>query len=294
MRQTLLSAAADLLTGFAALALFVVADNFLHVGADLRGGLVSLAVLCLAAGFLRGRTRPRNAWWKGLLVCAGASLPLLALGWDSIPPVILAMLLLVANLFAVCGVRARRLWQVSARRGWLALAVPFAALALVALAAVPALTIRTAIRKTFAPARAFSISTPDGATIASSSLRGRVAVLSFWATWCPPCRRELPELEKLYRQYRGNANVVFWAVDSLKNGDTVAKARDYLAKQGYTLPVAFDREKCSEALGVEALPSLLLIDKSGRIRLVHTGYDGSERLQSELSGEIDRLLAERF
>ena len=109
MRSRLISGAVDILAGLAALVLFVAADGFLHVGADFREAVAVLALLSLAAGLVRGSGRPANAWLKGLLVASGGSLALLALGCDSIHPAFLAILLLVASLFTVCGVRARQL-----------------------------------------------------------------------------------------------------------------------------------------------------------------------------------------
>ena len=266
----------------AALVLFVLGDSYFHVGADLRLGVVALAILCLCAGLVRGQGRPGNAWLKGLLVNSGSSLILLILGWGfSAQPVILAILLLIANLFTICGVRVRHLWAAqSAARGGMMLFVPLAALVVAAVTTIPVLTTRIATRKTSAPAPTFSISRLDGAVVSSSDFRGRVVVLDFWATWCPPCRRELPELEKLYRRYQGNSKVSFWAVDVQKNGETPEKARDFMQKAGYTLPVALGSQKWFEALSLGGLPSLIIIDKSGRIRLVHTGYDSSEQLQA--------------
>jgi len=86
--------------------------------------------------------------------------------------------------------------------------------------------------------------------------------------------------------------VTFWAVDIQKDGETPEKARDFMKQAGYTLPVACGSEKSLEGLHLEGFPS----DRhrqSGRVRLVHTGYDGSEQLQANLSGEIQTLLAER-
>lgn len=295
MRGRVISVVADILSGLAALVLFVLGVNYSHVGADLRIGVVALAILCLCAGLVRGQGRPGNAWLKGFLVNSGSSLVLLILGWGfSLQPVILAILLLIANLFTICGVRVRHLWAAqSAARGGMMLFVSLAALVVAAVTTIPALTTRIATRKTSAPAPTFSISKLDGTVVSSSDFRGRVVVLDFWATWCPPCRRELPELEKLYRRYQGNSKVSFWAVDVQKNGETPEKAHDFMQKAGYSLPVAFDSQKSYEALSLEALPSLIIIDKSGRIRLVHASYDSSEQLQGELSKEIDTLLDER-
>ena len=292
MRRLAVSIAADALTGLAALALFVLADNRFHVGADLREGLVVLAALYLGAGALRGRGHPKAAWLKGLVVGSAGSLLLIALGWGSIHHAVLAMLLLTVNLFAVCGVRLRHLWETRSVAGLAAmLLVAAVALAVVDMAAIPPLMTRVATRRTSAPA-AFSVSSLDGATLGPADFRGSVVVLDFWATWCPACRREMPELESLHRRYRQNPKVRFWAVDVQKNGDTPAKAREFMHKAGYTLPLAFADEKALEPLALEGFPSLIVIDRLGRTRLVHTGYDGSERLQAELSREIDALLEE--
>ena len=294
MRSILTSGAADILTGLAALVLFVVGDNYFHLGADLRTTLIVLALLCLCAGLVRGNGRPENAWLKGLLVSSGASVVLLILGWDSLHHPVLALLLLIANVFAVCGVRVRHFLAArSAMRGGVMALASLAALVVLAVTAIPALATRVATRRMSAPAPTFSISRLDGTAVSSSSLRGRVVVLDFWATWCPACRRELPELEKVYRRHQGNSMVAFWAVDVQKDGETPEKARDFMKQAGYTLPVACGSEKSLGGLHLEGFPSLIVIDKSGRVRLVHTGYDGSEQLQANLSGEIQTLLAER-
>ena len=84
--------------------------------------------------------------------------------------------------------------------------------------AVPTLATRIASKEISAPVPAFSINRVDGTEVSSAELRGRVVVLDFWAPWCPACRREMPELEKLYHRYQGNSRVSFWAVDMQKNG----------------------------------------------------------------------------
>jgi peroxiredoxin len=202
----------------------------------------------------------------------------------------LATLLLVANLFTVCGVRARHLWShQSAAKGGMILLAPVAALVIFAFTTIPTFATRVATRQITVPAPAFSMTASDGEQINSAGLRGRVVVLALWAT---ACRRELPELDRLDRRYQGNSSVSFWAVDVLSNGETAEKAKEFLRKAGYALPVAFASEKSSEDLGGDGLPSLIIMDKLGRIRLVHNGYDRSEPLQRELSKEIETLLNE--
>jgi thiol-disulfide isomerase/thioredoxin len=283
----------DILAGLATVVLFVAADGFLHVAADFREAVVVLALLSLAAGLLRGSGQPANAWLKGLLVASCGSLALLGLGWDSIQPAFAIILLLVANLFTVCGVRARQLWsKQSTARGGVILLSPLALLVIFALTTIPAVATRVATRRITGPSPAFSLTASDGGEIDSAGLRGNVVVLDLWATWCPACRRELPELDRLYRRYQGNSRLRFWAVDVLTNGETSQKAREFLRQAGYALPVAFGSQKLRDDLGGDGLPLLIILDKSGRIRLVHDGYDRSEPLQRELSKEIETLLHE--
>ncbi len=295
MKNRLLSGAADILAGLAALAVFLLTDAFIHVAADFREAVLVLSVLCLSAGLLRGSGRPVNAWLKGLLVASGGTLALLALLWSQILHPFLAILLLVMYLFTVCGVSARRLRpRQLAGKGAILLLAPFAALIIFAFTTVPAVATRAATRLITVPAPppAFSISASDGRQINSAGLRGRVVILSFWATWCPACRRELPELDQLYRHYQNNSRVSFWAVDVLGNGETADKAKAFLQKSGYALPIAFATEKSPEDFGGDGLPFLVIMDKSGHIRLVHTGYDRSEPFQAELAREIQALLNE--
>ncbi len=295
MKSRLVSGAADILAGLATLVVFVLTDGFIHVAADFREAVLVLSVLCLSAGLLRGNGRPVNAWLQGLLVASGGILALIALLWNQIHHAFLAIFLLVMYLFTVCGVRARRLWSHQlAGKGAIILLAPFAALIILAFTTIPTIATRVATRLITVPAPSpvFSIKPSDGGQINSAGLRGRVVILSFWATWCPACRRELPELDKLYRQYQNNSSVSFWAVDVLGNGETADKARAFLQKAGYGLPIAFATEKLPEDFGGDGLPFLVIMDKSGHIRLVHNGYDRSEPLQPELAKEIEALLNE--
>lgn len=294
MRVNTISVVADILTGLAAFVLFILGDASIHLAADLRLCIVSLAALYLAAGFVRGQGGPENVWLKGLLVSSGGSLVMFLLLWGQLLHPVLAMLLLTANFSAICGVRARRLWLRSASRAALMLLVPLTTLALVVVTAIPRLATRIATRQVSAAAPSFSIRKLDGTVVNSAELRGRVVILDYWATWCPACRREMPELEKLYQRYQGNSRVSFWAVDVRDGGETPEKARAYMQNAGYTLPIASGGEMSSEGLlKMEGFPSLVIIDTLGRVRLIHTGYDRSERFQTRLSGEIDTLLAER-
>jgi len=282
--------AIDILTGLAAMMLFLLTDGFLHVGADTRTGVIVIAVLYFCAGLLRGKTTPVNAWVKGLLVSAVGCAAFCAMTWNGVQHIELFILTSAAISFAICGVHARRLPL--SRSLTLAL-IAFSFVALFAETGVPPLTTRFAVRNTMSPAPQFSIDGLAGKRIVSADLHGRVVVLDFWATWCPACRRELPEIDKLYRRYQSSPDVAIWAVDVNNGGESLAHAADFVRQHGYILPVAFDGGNASDRLlGDSGFPALLVLDKSGRIRLIHSGYDGSERLISELSGTIDNLIRE--
>ena len=159
--------------------------------------------------------------------------------------------------------------------------------------ALPSLTTRAAIRVTMTEPPRFSLDRLDGKQVLSVDLLGRVVVLDFWATWCPSCRRELPEIDKLYRRYESSLHVIFLAVDVNTGGETPLKASTFMKQHGYLVPMAFDGRNASDHLLRDSgFPSLVVLDKSGRIRLIHSGYDESEHLVSALSETIDELVRE--
>jgi cytochrome c biogenesis protein CcmG, thiol:disulfide interchange protein DsbE len=143
------------------------------------------------------------------------------------------------------------------------------------------LTHQTPPPKVGAPAPAFSLPrlTGDG-DVSLDSFRGKTVVLNFFASWCPPCKREAPDLESVWRRYRSDGLVVL-GVDS---GDTSGSARDFLSAHGVTYPVAFDPGQ-TLALGAYALPGLpvtYVINRAGRIvgrRLLGPVSDAGYRQQ---------------
>jgi thiol-disulfide isomerase/thioredoxin len=296
MKARLIPVVLDVVVGLAAFAVFVTLDAFLHVGSDLRTAIICLAVLYLCAGLVRGQVG--NAWRKGLAVSAGGGLVMIALFMVALFHTVVAIFVLTAVLFSVCGVWARQFRaKHSAGLGILPVLVPLAALVIIVLTAVPRLAAGIATRKTANPAPVFTVSRLDGSIVRSTDWQGRVAVVDYWATWCPACRRELPELEKLHARYHNNPDVVFWAVDVQQNGETPQKASAFFQKSGYTLPLVIDSQNSEESLSkrfaFEGFPALILMDRSGRVRMVHIGYDRSEALENNLSREIETLLRER-
>lgn len=156
--------------------------------------------------------------------------------------------------------RQRRL-VLSARVGL----VPALTLALAAWAWAgdpPSQALRVAHPDTPGLAPDFRLATPDGRTIALGDLRGRLVFLNFWATWCPPCRVEMPSMERLHREFKDQGLVVL-AVDLQESPRQVARfMRDFRL----TFPALLDAEaEVAARYGVRGIPTTFLIDRQGRI-----------------------------
>ena len=122
-------------------------------------------------------------------------------------------------------------------------------------------------------------------------------VLSFFATWCVPCMKELPHLENVYQAYK-NEKVKFFLVDITEatrtgENENSPKAGPFLAEKGVTIPILYDnRGVAKERYGAKTLPRLFVIDKFQTIREVRQGFHEGEDLEGELSAIIDELMAE--
>ena len=107
----------------------------------------------------------------------------------------------------------------------------------------------------------FTLTALDGKTYDLDALRGKVVLINFWATWCPPCRREMPDMEKLYRRFSSKGLVVLAVSDEKR--ETV---EDFLKKQDYTFPVLLDPDrKVNSAFGIEGIPNSFLFDREGKL-----------------------------
>ncbi len=118
------------------------------------------------------------------------------------------------------------------------------------------------------PAPAFSLPTLTGEALALAGLRGQPVVLNFWASWCGPCRAEMPELQRLHRRL-GEAGV---AVVGVNQGETPETAAAFMQALNLSFPVALDqRTGVSQQYLVNSLPTTFFIDRDGVIRNTFIG-----------------------
>lgn len=125
----------------------------------------------------------------------------------------------------------------------------------------------------------------DGNPVKMADLRGKVVVVDFWATWCGPCKEEMPVLDRLYGKYRKKGLVVV-GVSQDRDED---KVREFLRRRPVSFPIVHDvRHAVAKRYQPGKMPSSYVIDRSGVVRYVHEGY--SARDAARFDREIRKLL----
>ena len=116
----------------------------------------------------------------------------------------------------------------------------------------------------------FKLEALDGHTVSLESLRGKVIFLNVWATWCGPCREEMPSMETLYEDFKDNKDFVMLAVSQDTKGRSMVAL--YVEKNGYHFAILLDPEnKISETYDVSGVPETFIIDRKGQIVAHHMG-----------------------
>jgi peroxiredoxin len=130
------------------------------------------------------------------------------------------------------------------------------------------------------PAPDFEVLRVDGTTLRLQDLRGRTVLLDFWATWCPPCIAEIPELNALNAELAGReVTILALSVDEL----TLAELRDWVAEQEIDYVVALADTDLALAYGAEQFPLHVIVDAQGRIaERLEPGYHAREELLAAL------------
>lgn len=137
------------------------------------------------------------------------------------------------------------------------------------------------------PAPDFTLKSNQGKNIRLQELRGHVVMLNFWASWCGPCRQEMPLLDELYQRYKP-AGFVLLGV----NADAdIEEANKLLEEIPVSFPVVYDTSgKVSEAFKVDAMPTTIFIDRDGQMRFLHRGYKAGD--EAEYKKLIKQLIRE--
>jgi len=138
-----------------------------------------------------------------------------------------------------------------------------------------------------APAPDFTLRTMGGPNLRLKEQRGQVVLINFWATWCAPCRKEMPHLNQLYDKYRSSGFVLL----GVNVDDNAGNATDVAAKLGVKFPVLLDTDKkVSHLYDLNSMPTTVVIDRDGKVRYLHRGYqDGYEVTYDQ---QIRQLLKE--
>jgi len=133
----------------------------------------------------------------------------------------------------------------------------------------------------------FVLKSATGENMRLSEYRGDVVMINFWATWCGPCRQEMPLLDELYSRYqRVGFNLLGVNID-----DDSGKAMNMIAELGVSFPVLFDtRKEVSKLYAVDAMPVTIIVDRDGKVRHIHHGYKPG--YEQDYLNEIRSLLRE--
>lgn len=123
----------------------------------------------------------------------------------------------------------------------------------------------------------FSLTTASGGTITLSELRGRPLIINLWASWCTPCRAEMPAMDSVYNQYKDQGFTILGV--NVTSQDDPAKAAAFVEEMGLTFPILFDFQgEVSRLYKSSALPTSFFVDKNGVIQRVVVGGPMSEAL----------------
>src|SRR5262245_39811160 len=136
-------------------------------------------------------------------------------------------------------------------------------------------------------APSFTLPSPAGDTVSLANYQGQVVMINFWASWCGPCREEMPLLDQMYKRY---SSLGFTLIGVNVDADS-KDAEAWLAKTPVSFPVLFDREsKVTKLYDVSAMPSTIFVDRKGTVRYLHRGYKKGD--ESEYLNQIRALVKE--
>ena len=121
---------------------------------------------------------------------------------------------------------------------------------------------------------------PDGGKAKSlAELKGKPVFINFWNTWCPPCREEMPDLDRLYREYGQDVEFIF--INNLTREKSVHDVTEFLSDNGYSIPVYLDRQgEVARAYGISGIPTTVVLSGSGEVVYASAGQISYNKARS--------------
>lgn len=115
----------------------------------------------------------------------------------------------------------------------------------------------------------FALKSVDGKTVKLSDYKGKIVIVDFWATWCPPCRKGIPDLISIQSEYKNDLVIIGISLDSEK---TIKDVPGFVKNYGINYPIVYGNEKVANDFGgIQGIPTAFIIDKNGSIADMHVG-----------------------
>ncbi len=134
------------------------------------------------------------------------------------------------------------------------------------------------------PAPDFQYQDADGQSFSLSDLRGNPVLINFWATWCSPCRIEMPYLQQIYDRFSGKGLVLL----AINNGESSSRVGEFMQSQGFSFPVLLDiRGSIAQSYNIVGLPTTFYIDKDGIIQDMKVG---AFRSVAEIENGLSKIM----
>ena len=132
----------------------------------------------------------------------------------------------------------------------------------------------------------FTLKSLEGSNLRLDEFRGQVVLINFWASWCGPCRQEMPLLDRLHHRYEDTG----FAVLGVNVEGKAGPAQEIVDKTNVTFPILIDDgQKVSEMYNLQAMPSTVVVDRDGVVRYIHLGYKpGDEAKYVEVVKQLIR------
>jgi peroxiredoxin len=131
-----------------------------------------------------------------------------------------------------------------------------------------------------APLSDFALSDIHGQTVRMSDYAGQVVLVNSWATWCPPCKAEMPDLNTYYQAHRGEGFTVL----AINAGDPETTVAEFAQGIRLTFPILLDpNTQVLDGFGIQGFPTSIVVGRDGRVKMIHVGMYSPEDLEAEVT-----------